>query len=114
MPIRLVRTTDQNAPADGVANLIAAHREKIVMVERLGKRLMAAEEMDATRIGRRLDGVMAEEAALRRRVAAAPVRNAAEIKMKAAHFQRLMDHGWCEVDADDLHELLRSFAKLKA
>ncbi|MHA6645208.1 hypothetical protein [Mesorhizobium sp. A623] len=114
MPIRLVCSNGENEAADGVADLIATHHEKVAMVERLGKRLMAAEGMDTTVIGRRLDAVMAEESASRRRVAATPVSNVAEIKMKAAYFQRLMDHGWCEVDADDLHELLRSFTRLQA
>lgn len=84
------------------------------MVERLGKRLMAAEDMAATLIGRRLDAVMAEEVALRQRIAIAPVRNVGEMKMKAAYFQSLMDHGWCEVDTDDLHKLLQSFTYLQA
>jgi hypothetical protein len=114
MPIRLVCNGGENEPADGVTDLIAIHREKIAIVERLGKRLMATVGMDATLIGRRLDAVMAEESASRRRVAATPVSNVAEIKIKAAYFQRLMDHGWCEVDADDLHELLRSFTGLQA
>lgn len=114
MPIRLVCNSSENEPADDVADVIAIHRAKVAMVERLGKRLMAAEGMDATLIGQRLDAVMAEESASRRLVAATPVSNVAEIKIKAAYFQRLMDHGWCEVDADDLHELLRSFTGLQA
>lgn len=114
MPIRLVCNSGESEPADGVVDVIATHGEKVAMVERLGKRLMASDGMDATLIGRRLDAVMAEESASRRRAAATPVNNVAEIKMKAAYFQRLMDHGWCEVDADDLHELLGSFAKLQA
>jgi len=114
MPIRLVRSNGENETASEVADLIAIHRKKIAMVERLGKRLMVAEDVDATLIGQRLDALMAEESALRRRIAVAPVGNVPEVKMKAAYFQALMDHGWCEVEADDLHELLRSFTKLQA
>lgn len=114
MPIQLMCSNGEITKADGIANLIAAHRRSVAMVERLGKRLMEAEEVDATLIARRLDAVMAEEAAMRRRAASAPVANAAEIKMKAAHFRQLMGHNWCEVDIEDLHELLRSFTTFQA
>lgn len=114
MPVQLVCRTGESERVQGLANLIATHRDKIAMVERLGKRLMKVEKMDTSSIGRRLDGLMAEEASMRRRAAAAPVSNVAEMKLKAAYFQRLIDHDWCEVDADDLHELLGSFTKLQA
>lgn len=114
MPIQLMCSNGEMSQEDGVSNLIAAHRRTVAMVERLGKRLMEAEDVDATLVGRRLDAVMAEEAAIRRRAASAPVVNVAEMKMKAAYFRRLMGNNWCEVDTDDLHELLGSFAKLEA
>ncbi|QPC95581.1 hypothetical protein [Mesorhizobium sp. INR15] len=99
---------------DGVAKLIAEHRQSIAELECLGKRAMEAEGTDAILLGQRLDAVMAEEAAVRRRAAIAPVATIAEMKMKAAYFQRLTAHDWCEVDVEDFRALLGSFAKLQS
>ncbi|RWC27825.1 MAG: hypothetical protein EOS70_28640 [Mesorhizobium sp.] len=110
MPIQLVCSSNgEPREADGVVDLIAAHRHAVAKVESLGKRLMQAEEAEAVLIGPRLDAVMADEALVRRQAAMAPVANVCELKMKAAYFARLMNDGWCDVDADDLHEVLRSF-----
>lgn len=110
MPIQLVCSSNgEPREADGVVDLIAAHRHAVAKVESLGKRLMEAEEAEAALIGPRLDAVMADEALVRRQAAMAPVADVCELKMKAAYFARLMNDGWCDVDADDLHELLRSF-----
>ncbi|UVK48259.1 hypothetical protein BPNPMPFG_007598 (plasmid) [Mesorhizobium sp. AR07] len=112
MPIQLVSSNRQMEPAEGVGKLIAEHRQRVAELERIGKRAMEAEGTDAIVLGARLDAVMAEEAAVRRRAAIAPVATIAEIKMKAAYFQRLTSHDWCEVDVDDFRALLGSFAKL--
>ncbi|QND61544.1 hypothetical protein [Mesorhizobium huakuii] len=114
MPIQVVCNNGVMEEADAVATLLAAHRQAVAIVERLGKRWMGAEGPDATLIGRRLDSVMAEEAIARRRAAAAPVADVVEMKMKAAYFQRLTAHGWCEIDVDDLRALLGSFTKLQS
>lgn len=114
MPIQLVSSNRQMEPAEGVAKLIAEHRQSVAELERIGKRAMEAEGTDAIVLGQRLDAVMAEEAAVRRRAATAPVATIAEIKMKAAYFQRLTAHDWCEVDVDDFRALLGSFAKLQS
>jgi hypothetical protein len=114
MPIQLVSSNRQMEPAEGVAKLIAEHRQSVAELERIGKRAMEAEGTDAIVLGQRLDAVMAEEAAVRRRVAIAPVATIAEMKMKAAYFQRLPAHDWCEVDVDDFRALLGSFAKLQS
>jgi len=100
--------------ADGIANLLAAHRHAVAMVERLSRRWMRSEGPDATLIGRRLDSVVAEEAIARRRAAAAPVADVVEMKMKAAHFRRLLGNGWCEIDVDDLRAMLGSFTKVQS
>ncbi|TIN17612.1 MAG: hypothetical protein E5Y51_09680 [Mesorhizobium sp.] len=113
MPIQLVCSSNgEPREADGVSDLIAAHRDAMAKVENLGNRLMQAEETEAELIGPRLDAMMADEAVVRRQAAMAPVADICELKMKAAYFERLMNNGWCEVDADDLHELLRSFVDL--
>ncbi|RWP98314.1 hypothetical protein [Mesorhizobium sp.] len=110
MPIQLVCSSNgEPREADGLVDLIAAHRHAVAKVESLGNRLMQAEEAEAALIGPRLDAVMADEALVRRKAAMAPVADVCELKMKAAYFERLMNDGWCDVDADDLHELLRSF-----
>ena len=114
MPIQLVSSNRQMEPAEGVAKLIAKHRQSVAELERIGKRAMEAEGTDAIVLGQRLDAVMAEEAAVRRRAATAPVATIAEMKMKAACFQRLTAHDWCEVDVDDFRALLGSFAKLQS
>lgn len=114
MPIQLVSSNRQMEPAEGVAKLIAKHRQSVAELERIGKRAMEAEGTDAIVLGQRLDAVMAEEAAVRRRAAIAPVATIAEMKMKAAYFQRLTAHDWCEVDVDDFRALLGSFAKLQS
>ena len=114
MPIQVVCNNGVVEEADGVPNLIAAHRQAVAMVERLGKRWMGAEGPDAIMLGERLDAVMAEEEAVRRRAAIAPVATIAEMKMKAAYFCRLLGNDWCEIDVDDLRALLGSFAKLQA
>lgn len=114
MPIQVVCNNGVVEEADRVPNLIAAHRQAVAMVERLGKRWMGAEGPDATLTGRRLDSVMAEEVIARRRAAAAPVADVVEMKMKAAYFCRLLGNDWCEIDVDDLRALLGSFAKLQA
>lgn len=114
MPIQLVSSNRQMEPAEGVAKLIAEHRQSVAELERIGKRAMEAEGTDAIVLGQRLDAVMAEEAAVRRRAAIAPVATIAEMKMKAAYFQRLTAHDWCEVDVDDFRALLGSFAKLQS
>jgi len=100
--------------AEGVAKLIAEHRQSVAELESLGKRAMEAEGADAVLLGQKLDAVMAEEAAVRRRTAIAPVATIAEMKMKAAYFQRLTAHGWCEIDVDDWRALLGSFTKLQS
>jgi hypothetical protein len=114
MPIQLVCRNGQMEAAEGVAKLIAAHRQSVAILERIGKRLMEAEGTDAIVLGQKLDALIAEEVAMRRRAAIAPVATIADMKMKAAYFQRLMAHGWCEVDVDDLHALLGSFTKLQS
>ncbi|ESY28234.1 hypothetical protein X748_29670 [Mesorhizobium sp. LNJC386A00] len=114
MPIRLVCSTGVMEAAEGVAKLIAEHRQSVAALERIGKRWMGAEGPDEIVLGERLEAVMAEEAAVRRRAAIAPVATIAEIKMKAAYFQRLTAHDWCEVDVDDFRALLGSFAKLQS
>lgn len=114
MPIQVVCSNGVMEEADGVAHLLAAHRQSVAMVERLGKRLMGAEGVDANLIGRRLDSAMAEEAIARRRAAAAPVADVSEMKMKATHFRRLLGNGWCEIDVDDFRALLGSFTKLQS
>ena len=114
MPIQLVSSNRQMEPAEGVAKLIAKHRQSVAELERIGKRAMEAEGTDAILVGQRLDAVMAEEAAVRRRAAIAPVATIEEMKMKAAYFQRLTAHDWCEVDVDDFRALLGSFAKLQS
>ncbi|MGX5806022.1 hypothetical protein ACWGS9_33155 [Bradyrhizobium sp. Arg314] len=113
MPIQLVCSSNGGArEADGVVDLIAAHRHAMAEVESLGNRLMHAEETEAALIGPRLDAVMANEAIVRRQAAMAPVADVCELKIKAIYFERLMNNGWCDVDVDDLHELLRSFVDL--
>lgn len=114
MPIQLVFSNGQMVAAEGVAKLIAKHRQSVAELERLGKRAMEAEGTDAILLGQKLDAVMAEEAAVRRRAAIAPVATIAEMKLKAAYFQRLTAHGWCEIDVDDLRALLGSFTKLQS
>lgn len=114
MPIQQVCHKGQMEAAEGLAKLIAEHRQSIAELERLGKRAMEAEDTDAILLGQRLDVVMAEEAAVRRRAAVAPVATIAEMKMKAAYFQRLTAHDWCEFDVDDFRALLGSFAKLQS
>ncbi|MEI9425352.1 hypothetical protein O7A70_29765 [Mesorhizobium sp. Cs1299R1N1] len=113
MPSQLVCSSNGGArKADGVVDLIGAHRHAMAKVESLGKRLMQAEEAEAALIGPQLDAVMADEAVVRRQAAMAPVADVCELKMKAVYFERLMNNGWCDVDCDDLHELLRSFVDL--
>ncbi|RRH99667.1 hypothetical protein EH240_17830 [Mesorhizobium tamadayense] len=112
MAVELAGCNEEAQETDAVAALIAAHRQAMAKVESLGNRLMQAEEAEAALIGPRLDAVMAEEAVVRRQAAMAPVADVCELKMKAAHFERLMNDGWCDVDSDDLHELLRSFVDL--
>jgi hypothetical protein len=114
MPIQVVCNNGVMEEADEVANLLAAHRQAVAMVERLGRRWMGAEGPNATQIGRRLDSVMAEEAIARRRAAAAPVADVVEMKMKAAYFRRLLGIGWCEIDDEDWRALLGSFTKLQS
>ena len=114
MPIQLVCSNRRMQEAEGVAKLIAEHRQSVAELESVGKRAMEAEGADAVLLGEKLDAVMAEEAAVRRRAAIAPVATIAEIKMKAAYFQQLTAHGWCEIDVDDMRALLGSFAKLQA
>ncbi|MER8970257.1 hypothetical protein NKI25_32380 [Mesorhizobium sp. M0808] len=114
MAIQLVCSNGEMEPAEGVANLIAAHRQSLAMLEYLGRRLMEAEGADAALLGQRMDAVMAQEAAARRRAAIAPVATVADMKMKAAYFQRLMGHGWCEIDVEDLQAVLGSFTKLQS
>ncbi|TIQ34085.1 MAG: hypothetical protein E5X48_20740 [Mesorhizobium sp.] len=112
MAIDLACSDEEAQETDAVADLIAAHRHAVAKVESLGKRLMQAEEAEAALIGPRLDAVMADEALVRRQAAMAPVADFGELKMKAEYFARLMNDGWCDVDAGDLHELLRSFLDL--
>lgn len=114
MPIQVVCNSGVMEEADGVADLLAAHRHAIAMVECLGRRWMRAEGPHATLIGRRLDSVTAEEAIARRRAAAAPVADVVEMKMKAAYFRRLLGNDWCELDVDDFRALLGSFTKLQS
>lgn len=114
MPLQQVCSNGKMEAAEDVAKLIAEHRQSVAALERIGKRWMGAEGPDATVLAARLDAVMAEEAAVRRRAAIAPVATIAEIKMKAAYFQRLTVHDWCEVDVDDFRALLGSFAKLQS
>jgi hypothetical protein len=112
MAVELACSNEEAQKADGVVDLIAAHRHAISEVESLGKRLMHAEEAEAQLIGPRLDAILADETVIRRQAAMAPVADVGELKMKAAYFKRLMNNGWCDVDSDDLHELLRSFVEL--
>jgi hypothetical protein len=98
----------------GVTGLIEEHRAALAVVERLGKRFMEAAEIEAALIGPNLDVVMAEEAAVRRQAAMAPVADLREITIKAAYFKRLVAQGWCELDLDDLQALLSSFANVQA
>ncbi|MGX5805373.1 hypothetical protein ACWGS9_29670 [Bradyrhizobium sp. Arg314] len=112
MAVELACSNGEAQEADAVVSLIAAHRHAMAEVESLGNRLMHAEEAEAELIGSRLDAVMADEAVVRRQAAMAPVADVCELKIKAAYFKRLMNNGWCDVDWDDLHELLRSFAEL--
>lgn len=114
MPIQLVCRNGVMAAAEDVTKLIAEHRQSVAELERIGKRAMEAEGTDAILLGQRLDAVMAEEAAVRRRAAIAPVATIEEMKMKAAYFERLTAHDWCEVDVDDFRALLGSFAKLRS
>ncbi|MER8427074.1 hypothetical protein NKJ50_29935 [Mesorhizobium sp. M0115] len=113
MPLQQVCSDGKMAAAEGVAKLIAEHRQSVATLELIGKRWMGAEGPDAIVLGERLDAAMAEEAAVRRRAATAPVATIAEMKMKAAYFQRLTAHGWCEIDVDDWRALLGSFTKLQ-
>ncbi|MER8524136.1 hypothetical protein [Mesorhizobium sp. M0435] len=114
MPLQQVCSDGKMEAAEGVAKLIAEHRQSVATLELIGKRWMGAEGPDAIVLGERLDAAMAEEAAVRRRAATAPVATIAEIKMKAAYFQRLTGHDWCEIDVDDFRALLGSFAKLQS
>ncbi|TIU42771.1 hypothetical protein [Mesorhizobium sp.] len=113
MAVELARSNGEAQKADGVLDLIAAHRRAISELECLGKRLMHAGEAEAELIGPRLDAAMKNETVIRRQAAMAPVADVCELKMKAAYFARLMNNGWCDVDAGDLHELLRSFLDLQ-
>lgn len=112
MAVELACSTGEAQEAYSVVDLIAAHRRAISELECLGKRLMHAEEAETELIGPRLDAAMNNETVIRRQAAMARVANVGELKMKAAYFKRLINNGWCDVDADDLHELLRSFAEL--
>ncbi|RWE21469.1 MAG: hypothetical protein EOS41_26575 [Mesorhizobium sp.] len=112
MAVELARSNGKVQEADAVVDLIAAHRRAISELECLGKRLMDAGEAEAELIGPRLDAAMKNETVIRRQAAMAPVTNVGELKMKAAYFKRLMNNGWCDVDMDDLQELLRSFAEV--
>lgn len=112
MAIELACSNEEAQEADAVVALIAAHRRAISELECLGKRLMHAGEAEAALIGPRLDAAMKNETVIRRQAAMAPVADVGALKMKAAYFKRLINNGWCDVDADDLHALLRSFAKL--
>jgi hypothetical protein len=114
MAVQLACSNAETQKISGVTNLIEEHRAALRLVERLGKRFMEAEEAEAVLIGSNLDIVMAEEAAVRRQVAIAPVADLREIGIKAAYFKRLMGQGWCELDHDDLHALLSSFANVPA
>lgn len=114
MAFELACSNGEVQEADAVIDLIAAHRRAISELECLGKRLMHAEEAEAAVIGPRLDAVMKSETVIRRQAAMAPVADVCELKMKAAYFERLMNDGWCDVDADDLHELLRSFVDFQS
>ncbi|RWO88318.1 hypothetical protein [Mesorhizobium sp.] len=109
MAVELACSNEEAQETDAVAYLIAAHRRAMSEVECLGKRLMHAEEAEAELIGPRLDAAMKNETVIRRQAAMVPVADFGELKMKAEYFARLMNNGWCDVDADDLHELLRSF-----
>ncbi|RWN60748.1 MAG: hypothetical protein EOR99_31970 [Mesorhizobium sp.] len=112
MAVELACSNGEAQEADTVVDLIAAHRRAISELECLGKRLMHAEEAEAALIGPRLDAAMKSETVIRRQAAMAPVANVCELKIKAAYFKRLISNGWCDLDADDLHALLRSFAEL--
>ncbi|RWF30215.1 hypothetical protein [Mesorhizobium sp.] len=112
MAVELACSNGEAREADAVVDLIAAHRRAISALECLGKRLMHAGEAEAALIGPRLDAAMKKEAVTRRQAAMAPVVDVGELKIKAAYFKRLINNGWCDVDADDLQELLRSFAEL--
>ncbi|RWD60621.1 MAG: hypothetical protein EOS60_33770 [Mesorhizobium sp.] len=112
MAVELACNNGEAQEADAVVGLIAAHRRAISELQCLGKRLMHAGEAEAELIGPLLDGAMKNETIIRRQAAMAPVANVGELKMKAAYFKRLINNGWCDVDADDLHALLRSFAEL--
>ncbi|AZO18858.1 hypothetical protein EJ069_32060 [Mesorhizobium sp. M2A.F.Ca.ET.043.05.1.1] len=112
MAVELACSNGEAQKAEGVVGLIAAHRRAISALECLGKRLMHAGEAEAALIGPRLDAAMKTETVVRRQAAMAPVANVGELKIKAAYFKRLINNGWCDVDADDLQELLRSFAEL--
>ncbi|RUV81043.1 hypothetical protein EOA60_29855 [Mesorhizobium sp. M1A.F.Ca.IN.020.06.1.1] len=113
MAVEVTCSTGEAREADELVYLIAAHRRAMTEVESLGKRLMYAEEAEAELISPRLDAVMKKETAIRRQAAMAPVSDVGGLKMKAAYFERLMNNGWCDVDPDDLHELLRSFAAFR-
>jgi|GEM_PF-3804508 len=112
MSLQQVCSNGKMEAADGFAKLIAEHRQSVAALERIGKRWMRAEGPDATVLAAKLDAVMAQEAGLRKRAAIAPMTTIAEIKMKAAYFERLAVHDWCQIDVDDFRALLGSFAKL--
>ncbi|RWE35173.1 hypothetical protein [Mesorhizobium sp.] len=112
MAVELACSNGEAQEADAVVDLVAAHRRAISELECLGKRLMHAGEAEAELIGPRFDAAMKNETVIRRQAAMAPVADVCELKMKAAYFRRLMSNGWCDVDADDLQELLRSFAEV--
>ena len=114
MVVQLACSNGETQNISGVTNLIEEHRAALILVERLGKRFMEAEETEAALIGPDLDVVMAEEAAVRRQAAIAPVADLREIKIKAAYFKRLMGQGWGELDHHDLYALLSSFANVPA
>jgi hypothetical protein len=98
--------------ADGLSKLIAAHRQALNVAEALGARLMDANDEEALLTGQRLDAAFAAETVARRRVAAAPVKTLAEVKIKASYFKRLLSNGWCELEPADIQALLRSFSNV--
>ncbi|RWL92529.1 MAG: hypothetical protein EOR68_26195 [Mesorhizobium sp.] len=100
MPIEPVCSSNGETPeADGVVNLIAAHRRAMAEVECLGNRVMHAEEAEAELISPRLDAVMKKETAIRRQAAMAPVADVGELKnegqiFRAAHLPSELARGW--------------------
>lgn len=99
---------------NGLSELIAVHRRALNAAEVLGARLMVSDNEESLLVGQRLDAAFAAETVARRRVAAAPVKTLREVKMKAAHFKRLMNKDSCDLEPADIQSLLRSFANVPA